>query len=133
MIHAIADTHTFIWHLFDSSRLSQPATRTFDVALNKGLMIGLSAVSIVEIVYLIEKGRIPGDALPLLNEKLKPLQQLFEVIPVTQGIAEDVRQIPYLQVPDMPDRIIAATALHYHVPLISHDGKIRMSPIQTIW
>ena len=33
----------------------------------------------------------------------------------------------------MPDRIIAATALHLGVPVISRDGKIRASTVATIW
>ena len=37
------------------------------------------------------------------------------------------------EVPDMPDRIIAATALHLRVPIISRDGKIRASQFETIW
>ncbi len=41
--------------------------------------------------------------------------------------------IPRDQVPDMPDRIIAATAAHLGVPLISRDGKIRASSVTTIW
>jgi predicted nucleic acid-binding protein len=36
-------------------------------------------------------------------------------------------------IPDMPDRIIAATALHLGVPLISRDAKIRASNIATVW
>ncbi|MCT7949962.1 hypothetical protein NG798_09205 [Ancylothrix sp. C2] len=37
------------------------------------------------------------------------------------------------QVPDLPDRIIAATALHLGVPVISRDTKIQLSNINTIW
>jgi len=37
------------------------------------------------------------------------------------------------QVPDMPDRIIATTAVVYGVPLISRDAKIRASTVTTIW
>jgi PIN domain nuclease of toxin-antitoxin system len=33
----------------------------------------------------------------------------------------------------MPDRIIAATALSLGVPVISRDGKIRTSAVETIW
>jgi PIN domain nuclease of toxin-antitoxin system len=33
----------------------------------------------------------------------------------------------------MPDRVIAATALSLAVPVISRDGKIRDSQIETIW
>jgi predicted nucleic acid-binding protein len=38
------------------------------------------------------------------------------------------------EVPDMPDRIIAATALNLNLPLVTHDHKIlATSVIQTIW
>jgi len=37
------------------------------------------------------------------------------------------------QIPDMPDRIIAATAVHLNVPIISRDGKIKLSDLDTIW
>jgi predicted nucleic acid-binding protein len=37
------------------------------------------------------------------------------------------------EVPDMPDRIIAGTALAANVPVISRDGKITLSAVRTIW
>jgi PIN domain nuclease of toxin-antitoxin system len=36
-------------------------------------------------------------------------------------------------VPDLPDRIVAATAVALRAMLISRDGKIRASQVQTIW
>jgi len=36
-------------------------------------------------------------------------------------------------VPDLPDRVIAATALHHRVPLVTCDRKIRSCGIATIW
>jgi len=36
-------------------------------------------------------------------------------------------------VPDLPDRIIAATALHLNVPVISRDSKIQAANLQTVW
>jgi PIN domain nuclease of toxin-antitoxin system len=33
----------------------------------------------------------------------------------------------------MPDRIIAATAMHLGLPLISRDSKIQVSNVHTIW
>ena len=37
------------------------------------------------------------------------------------------------EVPDLPDRIVAATAAALQTPLISRDRKIRASQVQTIW
>jgi PIN domain nuclease of toxin-antitoxin system len=34
---------------------------------------------------------------------------------------------------DMPDRIVAATAIHLGVPVLSRDSRIRGSMVQTVW
>jgi predicted nucleic acid-binding protein len=41
-------------------------------------------------------------------------------------------QIGRAEIPDMPDRIIAATAVCLGVPLVMRDGKIRASAVRTI-
>ena len=35
--------------------------------------------------------------------------------------------------PDMPDRMIAATALALGVPLVTRDGRMRAAPLTTVW
>jgi len=52
---------------------------------------------------------------------------------VDAEVALAVQQVPRTQVPDMPDRIIAATALHLGVPLISRDRRISLSAVATVW
>ncbi len=54
-------------------------------------------------------------------------------LPIDLNIARVVSQINAQQISDMPDRTIAATAMHHNVPLISRDSKIRLSSIETIW
>jgi predicted nucleic acid-binding protein len=58
---------------------------------------------------------------------------LLVEIPFGQHIAQALKQIERTQIPDLPDRIIAATALHLGLPLISRDRKIQLSEIETIW
>jgi predicted nucleic acid-binding protein len=52
---------------------------------------------------------------------------------LTEVVAESLELVPRKDVPDMPDRIIAATALHLGLPLVTRDGKIRAVNITTIW
>ena len=54
-------------------------------------------------------------------------------IPIDTDIARTMTAISSTQIPDMPDRIIAATAWKLNVPLISRDSKIQLSKVQTIW
>lgn len=55
MIVAIAGTHTAIWYLFSDSRLGHAASDFIDRAIGNGDHIGISAISLAEIVYLIER------------------------------------------------------------------------------
>jgi PIN domain nuclease of toxin-antitoxin system len=63
MIVAIADTHATIWYLFSDPRLGTAASTFIDKTIAGGDHIGTSAITIAEMVYLIEKGRIPAGAL----------------------------------------------------------------------
>jgi PIN domain nuclease of toxin-antitoxin system len=60
MIVAIADTHASIWYLFSGPRLGNAASSFFDNTILKGDHIGVSAISIVEMIYLME-GSNSGD------------------------------------------------------------------------
>ena len=133
MTGVIADTHALIWYLLDSPRLSAPALAQFEMCQTAGSKVGVSSISIVGIIYLIEKGRIPPTTLPLLEEGLLERPALLEIIPVTNLIALTVQHVPRQQILDLPDRIIAATALHLDVPLITRDRKIRLSRVATVW
>ena len=44
-----------------------------------------------------------------------------------------MRLVPRVAVPDMPDRIVAATAVHFGVPVISRDRRIQSSILSTVW
>ena len=132
-IAAIADTHAVIWSLFGDSRLSAAARAFIAHAAQSGASVGVSGMTMVEIVYLVEKGRIPRDTLERLLRLLSDPDDVLAEIPVDHAIAEAMRQVDRQQVPDLPDRVIAATAIHYQVPLISRDRKIQSAGFETIW
>lgn len=133
MITALADTHTIIWYLHNNPRLSAAAHATINTAVANGDQIAFSAITFVEMVYLIEKGRIAADAVEqLLTAIAQPKAVLVET-PLDRTVINALTQVDRAVVPDMPDRIIAATALLLGVPVISKDSKIRVSNVPTIW
>jgi PIN domain nuclease of toxin-antitoxin system len=132
-IVAVADTHTALWYLYDDPRLSFAAGTFLDDAVAAGRPVGVSAITLVEIAYLVERRRVPSSAFEFLSSLLNDPNHFFIEIPVTIQIADTLRQVSRIAVPDMPDRIIAATDLHFGVPVISRDSKIRAAAIQTIW
>jgi PIN domain nuclease of toxin-antitoxin system len=55
MAALVVDTHAAVWYLLNSSRLSPAAQRAMDDAADAGDPVYLSAISLVEIVYLVDK------------------------------------------------------------------------------
>ena len=76
---------------------------------------------------------MPVSAYEELKEALAGLEYVIQEAPFDADVVEAMRRVPRSEVPDMPDRTVAATAVHFDVPVISRDGKIRPSSVRTIW
>ncbi len=76
---------------------------------------------------------MPFEALQRLESGLKDSASGLIVAPVDAAVADAVYKVPRTAVPDMPDRIIAATALHLNLPLVSRDRRLQSAGIQIIW
>lgn len=133
MIRAVADTHAVLWYLYNDGRLSLTAAKTINGAALSGEQIAVSAITLAEMVYLIEKGKIPFTAFERIIAAFERTNAMLCEVPFDSAIANVMRQIDRSQVPDLPDRIIAATAIYLGVPVISRDSKIRSSAVTTIW
>lgn len=133
MSACVADTHAVIWYVLSDPRLSPMAYNAMQKAAAAGNAVFVSAITLVEIVYLIEKGRFPGSLLAGIVTALNDPTRELTTVSVDEAVAQTMQQIPRAMVPDMPDRIIAATALHLNLPLVTADQKIQASGIQTIW
>ena len=133
MSSLVADTHSVIWYLNQSPRLSTTARTALRTAIETGEPVFVSAVTIAEVTYLFEKGRLTELQIRNLISILHRQDSGFQVAPFDLAIAETLAQIPRHVVPDMPDRMIAATALHLGLPLITADSQIQRSAVPTIW
>jgi PIN domain nuclease of toxin-antitoxin system len=130
---ALADTHAAIWYLWQPEKLSEAALAVMDASASSGERIGIAAITLCEIIFLVERGRIRSDAFDLLLDAVRAPDGLFEEVPLNSAIASLMRTIPRSAVPEMPDRIIAATALSRNVPLITKDRAITACGIPTVW
>lgn len=85
--------------------------------------------------YLFDDPRLSFPAKTFIDQAAKSGRKvIISVISLVEtGIVDAMRQVPRADIPDMPDRIVAATAVYFGVPVISRDGKIRSSSVQTIW
>jgi PIN domain nuclease of toxin-antitoxin system len=133
MIAAVADTHSVLWHLAADPRLSAGARAFIEAAAERGDRIGISAITFAEVVYLVEKKRIPEGWSDRLFAVVQNARNVFVEVPLTSGIISILSQVPRVAVPDLPDRLIAATALSLQVPVITRDRRIQASGLDTVW
>jgi PIN domain nuclease of toxin-antitoxin system len=129
----IADTHAVIWYLLKSSKLSSAAHNAMKFAVQAGEPISVASISLIEMIYLVEKNQIPANALQiLLNGFNSSSNFTFKLVPLDLNIIQAVQKIPRNIVPELPDRVIAATALHLNLPLVTSDHKIQATNLNVI-
>jgi PIN domain nuclease of toxin-antitoxin system len=132
MSRFVTDTHALYWHLTQDQKLSPVAQQIFkdaDIGKNQILIPG---IILIEMIYLTEKGRINDSSLAKVLDLLDIVDGSYAVAALDHHTAKALQKIPRSAVPDMPDRIITATALQLDLPLITKDEDIRKSTIVNI-
>jgi PIN domain nuclease of toxin-antitoxin system len=133
MGNIVADTHVALWILSDPERLSAPAIEAVRNTVAAGDLILVASISVVEVIYLVEKGRLPATLYDRLIDEFSRPDTSFSLVSLDFNVSQTLRHIAREAVPDMPDRIIAATAPHLGLPLVTRDEKIRAAALNTIW
>lgn len=100
MIVAVADTHTAIWYLFSDPRLGKAASLFIDKTLADGNHIGVSAISLAEMVYLVEKARIAARALSELHAAISDPKSVLQHMPIDEAIAMKMTEVSRQEIPD---------------------------------
>ena len=131
----VVDTHALIWYVDAPDEISPAAIAAMDAAANtSGEYLFISALTLVEMRYLVEKNRIGAAVLARIEQELDESDPMIVVTSVDRIVANAIASIPRLIVPDMPDRVIAATALALGLPLITRDAQIRqLTNISAVW
>ena len=132
-IAAVADTHTALWYLYDDPRLSLAAGTFIDKAAMARHKIAVSSISLAEVVFLVEKSRLKPSVYEDFKQALADPEHVFCEATFNASVVESMRTVLRAEVPDMPDRIVAATGVYFGVPVLSRDRRIRAANLETIW
>lgn len=129
----VTDTHPLIWHQTSDAKLSPAAKKIFDETDRGRHTVWIPSIVLVEIVYICEKhGILPQGDAPYLAGLSASTNYLVASLDLSTIMA--MRGIPRNTVRDMPDRIVAATAMKLGVPLITLDSTITGSGLVSfIW
>lgn len=123
------DTHALLWYMDKSlnNKLSSVAFNTIQKAEEAGI-IYISVITLVEILHLIEKGRINQDFKFIL--KSIESNDICRIIPLDITIIKELESIKGIEA---HDRIIIATSKITNSSLVSKDEIIRNYYSNVIW
>jgi PIN domain nuclease of toxin-antitoxin system len=134
MSRYVTDTHALYWHLTGDARLSLAARQVFSEADTGLHQILVPGIALIEMVYLSEKGRLSTVQVDQIFALLSTIDGSYAVAPLDQYTAASLRHIPRSAIPDMPDRIVVATAYQMGLPLITKDARIHDADVvPVIW
>ncbi len=125
----VADTMAFILRL-EKRKLPSEIKSIFIQAENGLTQIRIPGIVFAELGYLSEKGKIDitlADVRAYLDK-----HQSISVYPLTFEVVEYAFRID--DIPELHDRLIAATAMAVNVPILTNDPDIRNSVhVQSVW
>lgn len=87
MSRYLTDTHALHWHLAEDKRLSIIAQTLFKQADAGEHQILIPGITLIEMIYLVEKGRLESDLVDRLLKLLDIVNGSYKVAPLDKGTA----------------------------------------------
>ena len=126
----VLDTHAWLWWVDAPAQLSRSARGVIDSAE----VIGVSAMSALEVATLVRKGRLALDRPAAEWIRAALAQPRVRELAITADIAVRAGSFGPEFHADPADRVIAATALVLGAPLVTKDEALRKMPmLQPVW
>lgn len=119
----VLDTHVLIWYFTGNPRLRPELRERIDTTREQDGRLLVPTIVLAEALYVAEKGKARFDFDEM--HRLVRTEPEFEIISFTPEILEEV--IGIRDIPELHDRIIAATGLFYGAGIMTKDRVVRAS------
>lgn len=121
----VTDTQCLIWHFAgDERRMPRGARAAFKAIQDGTAQILVPTIALAESLFLSERRRIPASILRQVMALLDSPTETLRVIPLDLATVHAMADFGPAVVPELPDRIIAATARALNLPLLTTDPAI---------
>lgn len=118
----VTDTQALVKFMVGKKVINDKSHRAFQAADKGEAAIIIPAIVLMEVLYLFEKNRID---IGLLQTENLFKSQNYQFEPLSFEILKTASEID--DIPELHDRLIAATARYLGLPLITNDPLIRDS------
>ena len=126
----VTDSHSLIWYLLDSPKLSFNANEAFKTVEQGKAKLLIPAIVIAEIVFIVQSGKVQTD----LDSLLLKIQESdnFQILPL--GLDELICLKEQTEIPEMHDRFIVCEAVVHKAKIITKDKEIKDSGVaEVVW
>lgn len=120
----VTDTQCLLWYMAAVRRLPRSARAVFQAVEQGRAQVAVPSIALVEAIFLLQRQRVPiaiVDRLLTLPEE--PTATIY-VTPLSMAVVIALSSIGPTIIPELADRIIAATALELQLPLLTTDASI---------
>ncbi len=127
----ILDTHVWVWWI--GGPACPPLSARCRRAISETARIGISAMSCIEIAWLVAAGRLAFDRDPRTWMEQSLSHPRVELVPITPALAVAAAGLEW-EHRDPADRLIVASALERNARLATKDRSIRgFDGVDTVW
>ena len=134
MTDYVTDTHAVIWYLSKNKRLSRKARAIFQKAQAGYGHVVVPSIVLVETIFLVQRMRVEEEITRILLALTEDPADGIYIYPLNKVVVQALSRFGPIAVPELADRIIAATALYLDLPLLTTDSAIQESGfIKTVW
>ncbi len=124
----VSDTQCIIWYFAEEEHRMPKAARSAFKGVKEGtVQVLVPCIALVEAVFLAERQRVPRAILAELLALSDAPAESIRAIPLDLAVARAVGDFGPATVPELADRIIAATARALNLPLLTTDPAIAAS------
>lgn len=123
----VTDTQCILWYMAGDCHLPRVARSAFKASEEGRAQILVPSITLVEAIFLLQRQRVPKAAIAKLMALSEEADASIYVVPLDVAVAHAVSDFGPAAVPELPDRIIAATARVLDLPLLTTDPAIAES------
>ena len=123
----VSDTQCLIWYLAKHRRLPRRVRAVFEAGKQGNAQALVPSICLIETLYLLQRQRVKANVVRAVMAHPETHDAAIFVVPLDMKVANAVADFGPAVVTDLPDRVIAATARAYGLPLLSTDHAIAES------